>query len=189
MPPLIHRYASTDGVYHAIQTDPTVRDGHIVVVPALREVAVVCGTQPQAVDPTSRVFPTFADDTAWRQVARGRYHDAARLARCLAAGLATDPGDQPIATGAGTFRAVYDRAYGFGMAGFESLAVAALACEMYGADLIAALNNFMKAKNEWFYGEHGDTVHAFYKAWWCCDACRADTADRLASPRPSVSRS
>jgi hypothetical protein len=52
-----------------------------------------------------------------------------------------------------------------------------------------ALSDFMKAKNEWFYGEHGDTVHAFYKAWWCCDACRADTADRLAHPHPSVSRS
>lgn len=159
---LIHRYASVDGVYHAIQTDPSVRDEHVIVVPAHAEVAVVCGTQPVAVDPASRAFPAFADANAWRRFARGRYSDAAQLARCVAAGLATDPGPEPIATGAGTFRAVYDRAYGFGMPGFQSQAIAALACELFGADLIGALNNFMAAKNAWFYTEHGWEVDQFY---------------------------
>lgn len=72
----------------------------------------MCGTQPQAVDPASREFPAFTDIRTWRQFAHGRHHDVAQLARCVAAGLVTDRGDLPIATGAGTFRAMYDRIYG-----------------------------------------------------------------------------
>lgn len=157
----IHRYASTNGVYHALQTDPSVRDGHVVVVLPVGEVAVVCGSQPVAVG-ASRVFAALPDPAAWRQLSRGRYEEAARLARCVAAGLATDASDQPMATGAGTFRAVYDRAYGLGMAGFQAQAIAALACEMFGADLITALNNFLTAKHEWFSGRHGHAVDRFY---------------------------
>jgi hypothetical protein len=184
----IHRYASVDGVYHAIQTDPSVRDGHVVVVPTLREVAVVCGSQPVSIDGSSRVFPALPDPSAWQQFARGHYQDDARLARCVIAGLATDPGEA-TATGAGTFRAVYDRAYGFGMITYHAHAVAALACETYGADLITALNNITKLTSEWCYGEHGHDVNAFYKARWCCDLCRAESADRLIRLFPSVSRS
>ncbi|HEU5473573.1 MAG TPA: hypothetical protein VFV67_23245 [Actinophytocola sp.] len=45
---MIHRYATVEGVHHAIQTAPTVQDGHLVVVPAVGEAAVVCGTFPIA---------------------------------------------------------------------------------------------------------------------------------------------
>jgi hypothetical protein len=159
---VIHRYATVEGVYHAIQTDPTVQDGHLVVVPAAGEVAVVCGTFPVAVHTPSRLFPALPDPQAWTQLARGRYSDAAHLARCVAAGLATDPGDWPTVTGAGTFRAVYDRAYGWGMPGYQAQAIAALACELHGADLITALNDIATAKNEWFYGAHGHAVDRFY---------------------------
>jgi hypothetical protein len=185
----IHRYASVDGVYHAVLTDPSVRDGHVVVVPTLREVAVVCGSQPVALDGSSRAFPALPDPAAWRRLSRGHYEDDAQLARCVVAGLATDPGEAPTATGAGTFRAVYDRADGFGMATYESEGIAALACQLYGADLITALNNFTRATAAWFSGDYGDTVHTFYKARWCCQVCRAESADRLIRLFPSVSRS
>src|SRR5262245_12609793 len=105
----IHRYTTVDGAYHAIQTDPSVHDGHLVAVPDRHEVAIVCGAQPMAVDAVSRAFPALSDPEAWRRFGQGRYRDVAMLADCLGAAWALEPGDIPTATGAGTFRAVYNR--------------------------------------------------------------------------------